>query len=185
MVIFPKLSWDTLVPLFQPKIRYYMIISPKLSSDTLGVPNDLKYIMTSDTCNVAKTPVKLCGGPIWWSLSHFVDFGFYWISWKINLCIFAFAFAIHCRKAEYKCTIGSQVALTKIAWKLFCGIPRPRAVVMCTWFPWTLSVMIECVIFHDTLYFPHWKKVLEALRETTTSANFILKPSHEESHALF
>ena len=41
MVIFPKLSSDTLVPLFQPKIRYYMIIFPKLSLDTLGVPSDL------------------------------------------------------------------------------------------------------------------------------------------------
>ena len=41
MVIFPKLSSDTLVPLFHPKSRYYMIIFPKLSSDTLGVPTDL------------------------------------------------------------------------------------------------------------------------------------------------
>ena len=54
MVIFPKLSWNTLVPLFQPKSilvnlvrlaksRYYMVIFPKLSSDTLGVPSDLRH----------------------------------------------------------------------------------------------------------------------------------------------
>ena len=43
MVIFPKLSSDTLVPLFQPKSRHYMIILPKLSSDTLGVSSDLKH----------------------------------------------------------------------------------------------------------------------------------------------
>ena len=43
MVIFPKLSSDTLVPLFQPISRYYMIIFSKLSSDTLGVPSDLKH----------------------------------------------------------------------------------------------------------------------------------------------
>ena len=34
MVIFPKLSTDTLVPLYQPKSRYHMVIFPKLSSDT-------------------------------------------------------------------------------------------------------------------------------------------------------
>ena len=41
MVIFPKLSSDTLVALFQPKNGDYMTIFPKLSSDTLGVPSDL------------------------------------------------------------------------------------------------------------------------------------------------
>ena len=35
MVISPKLSSDTLVALFQPKSRYYLVISPKLSSDAL------------------------------------------------------------------------------------------------------------------------------------------------------
>ena len=45
-----------------------MIISPKLSSDTLGVPNDLKYIMTSDTCNVEKNTCKT----LWWP--HLVEF---------------------------------------------------------------------------------------------------------------
>ena len=41
MAIFPKLSSDTLVPLFQPKRKYYLINFPKVSSDTLGVPSDL------------------------------------------------------------------------------------------------------------------------------------------------
>ena len=68
MVIFPKLSSAAMIPLYQPKnnylmvivhkykmipfdklvnlvrlakSRYYMVISPKLSLDTLGVPNDL------------------------------------------------------------------------------------------------------------------------------------------------
>ena len=35
MIISPKLSSATLVPLYQPKSRYYMIIFPKLSSATL------------------------------------------------------------------------------------------------------------------------------------------------------
>ena len=43
MVISPKLSSGKLVPLFKPINRYYMIIFPKLSSYTLGVPRDLKY----------------------------------------------------------------------------------------------------------------------------------------------
>ena len=43
MVIFPKISSDTLVPLFQPISMYYMIILPKLSSDALGVSSDLKH----------------------------------------------------------------------------------------------------------------------------------------------
>ena len=38
----PKLSSATLVALFQPISRYYMVIFTKLSSDTLAVPNDLK-----------------------------------------------------------------------------------------------------------------------------------------------
>ena len=35
-----------------------------------------------------KRPVKRCAGPslvIWWTWSHFVDFGFSWISQKFNL----------------------------------------------------------------------------------------------------
>ena len=35
MVIFPKSSTDSLVPLFQHESWYYMVFFPKLSSDTL------------------------------------------------------------------------------------------------------------------------------------------------------
>ena len=38
----PKLSSTTLVALFQPIIRYYMVIFTKLSSDTLVVPQVLR-----------------------------------------------------------------------------------------------------------------------------------------------
>ena len=37
----PELSSATMVALFQPISRYYKVISPKLSLDTLGVPSDL------------------------------------------------------------------------------------------------------------------------------------------------
>ena len=61
MIIFLKLSSGTLVPLFQPKSRYYMIIFPKLSSDTLGVPSDLKVgIMWSFFQNYHLTPWYPC-----------------------------------------------------------------------------------------------------------------------------
>ena len=37
----PKLASATLVALIQPISRFYEVISPKLSLDTLGVPSDL------------------------------------------------------------------------------------------------------------------------------------------------
>ena len=61
MVIFQMLSSDTLVPLFQPISMYFMIIFTKLSSDTLGVPSDLKVgIMWSFSQNYHLTPWYPC-----------------------------------------------------------------------------------------------------------------------------
>ena len=69
MVIFPKISSDTLVPLFQPISMYYMIILPKLSSDALGVSSDLKHPTyqydgrKSHTCQISSkvtTLKKIC-----------------------------------------------------------------------------------------------------------------------------